>query len=179
MHNINFLNATPPEQQRALQHWYHISLILLLILFLSLGIISSWQFYQLKSAKKHTNAKQPQAKSFVPILARKKQLEEELAILTKKTDPIKKLRITTEQAHSFLTAVHNACSPQAELNSVCLKEGPQEIIIYASDIPAAVNFIRQLQEDSDTKNLFIATLESATQQHNDSLLVNIKRSIKG
>jgi len=74
MHNINFLNATPPKQQRALQHWYRTSLILLLILFLSLGAISSWQFYQVKTAKKHRDAKQHQAKSFAPILARKKQL---------------------------------------------------------------------------------------------------------
>jgi phosphopantetheine adenylyltransferase len=177
MHNINFLNATPPEKQHALQHWYHISLLLFLILFLSLGAISSWQFYQLKTAKKYTQAKQHKAQSFAPILAHKKKLENELAILTKKTESIKKLRITTEQKHSFLTALQKACSKQVQLNSACFKDDPQEIIIYASDTPAAVNFIRRLQENSGIKDLFIASLEPAPQQDNENLLINIKRAI--
>jgi len=114
---------------------------------------------------------------FIPILARKKQLESDLATYTDQTRPIKHLSDLTGQSHSFLTTLSKVCCSPLELHMIQFGDGPHELILRVPNMAAAINCIQRLNEEYGASELSIAALEPAAERSN-GLLITIKQATK-
>lgn len=177
MRNINFIESTSPEQHHSLRQWYQITAAALLLLFLSISAFSGWQLYQLYSTRTQARMLQQRAAPFFPVFERKGKLEQEVTLMSKKTDQIKRLASRTKQQLSYLNAIHNTCAHSLSVKSVRLEESPEEIILSVPTITSATTCIEQLRKECGIDNLTIASLEPAVQQKS-GFLISIQRTRK-
>lgn len=176
MRSINFLNVATPKQQQELKRWYRTSTVVIFLSFIILGTISTLQLYKLRNLRAHRQAHYKKAEPFTLHLERKKQLQEKISAIESKVDYVKKLAACTEQIGTVLSALDKICSDQIELASACLNNSSCKLVLCIPNLEIVNWCLKQIQEESGMKGLYITSLEPIDNKLKGSLLITLQQS---
>jgi len=164
MKNNNLINTISPTQQYAIRHWFIISSLLLSATIIVIIVLEIPQLYALQSIKKENTALRAQTEPFDQVMAQQHKLQQEEQQCRKKQEVINQYHEQLDHLIDNLSHIIHACRPDCRIESLQIKNNHFELTARCTQIQHATDFITQLSESKQFRNLSFTSLQQANQK---------------
>ena len=173
MKQLNFIKTLSPAQQHALAAWYHISIALMCLLFISIVICQSVQLcisIQLKNDARYWMSKQT---SMNQVIDKKNELVQKINALEKRLSILKTASLDTGLPQSFDTYL-KALNKTVFLQSLTLRHDHVLCTITCNKPVNAIKFADKLTNSGLFASVKLIQLKTYTQHQTNMVQATIK-----
>ncbi len=164
MKNNNLINTISPTQQYAIRRWFILSTLLLSATIIVIIVLEIPQLYALQSIKKENIALRAQTEPFDQVMAEQHKLQQEEQQCRKKQEVINKYQQELDHLIDNLSHIIHARRPDCRIESLQIKNHDLELTARCAQPQQATDFIAQLAESKQFRNLRLTSLQQTEQK---------------
>jgi len=164
MKNNNLINTISSTQQYAIRRWFIISTLLLSAAIIIIILLEIPQLYALQSIKKENTALRAQTAPFDQVMTQQHKLQQKEQQCRKKQEVINQYHEQLDHLIDNLSHVIHASRPDIMIESLQIKNHHFELTARCAQPQQATNFITQLSEAEQFRNLRLTSLQQTEQK---------------
>jgi len=164
MKNNNLINTISPTQQYAIRRWFIISTLLLSTTIIVIIILEIPQLYALQSIKKENTALHAQTEPFDQVMAEQHKLQQEEQQCREKQEVINQYHEQLDHLIDNLSHIIHTHTPNCRIESLQIKNNHFELTARCTQTQHATDFIAQLSESKQFRNLRLTSLQQTEQK---------------
>ncbi len=164
MKNNNLINTISQTQQYAIRRWFTISTLLLSATIIVIILLEIPQLYALQSIKKENTLLRAQTEPFDQVMAEQHKLQQEEQQCREKQEVINQYHEQLDHLIDNLSHIIHARTSDCRIESLQIKNNHFELTARCTQPQKATNFITQLSESKQFRNLRLTSLQQTNQK---------------